>query len=93
MSESVYPRDLIGYGQHVPNANWPGDAKIAVQFVLNYEEGGETGNYLIYNLGKLVTKAPKKLLFDDVFRNNPELPELSQSDLKTESTCKKTKET
>ena len=34
-----------------------------------YEEGGETGNYLIYNLGKLVTKAPKKLLFDDVLFN------------------------
>ncbi|MBL8541715.1 MAG: polysaccharide deacetylase family protein, partial [Betaproteobacteria bacterium] len=37
----VYPRDLIGYGRHVPHANWPGQARIAVQFVLNYEEGGE----------------------------------------------------
>ena len=36
-----YPRDLIGYGRHVPHANWPGQARIAVQFVLNYEEGGE----------------------------------------------------
>lgn len=36
-----YPRDLIGYGRQVPHANWPGQAKIAVQFVLNYEEGGE----------------------------------------------------
>eukprot|EP01037_Dinobryon_pediforme_P020855 gene20855-21569_t len=36
-----YPRDLIGYGRNVPHANWPGQAKIAVQFVLNYEEGGE----------------------------------------------------
>ena len=41
MTESVYPRDLVGYGQHVPHAKWPGDAKIAIQFVLNYEEGGE----------------------------------------------------
>lgn len=41
MTESVYPRDLIGYGQHVPHAKWPGDAKIAIQFVLNYEEGGD----------------------------------------------------
>ena len=41
MTESVYPRDLIGYGQHVPHAKWPGEAKIAIQFVLNYEEGGE----------------------------------------------------
>jgi len=36
-----YPRDLIGYGAHPPQANWPGRAKIAVQFVLNYEEGAE----------------------------------------------------
>lgn len=37
-----YPRDLIGYGQNPPHAQWPGGARIAVQFVLNYEEGGET---------------------------------------------------
>jgi allantoinase len=36
-----YPRDLIGYGRNPPHAQWPGKAKIAVQFVLNYEEGGE----------------------------------------------------
>ena len=36
-----YPRDLIGYGGKPPQANWPGNARIAVQFVLNYEEGGE----------------------------------------------------
>ena len=36
-----YPRDLIGYGRNPPQANWPGAAKVAVQFVLNYEEGGE----------------------------------------------------
>jgi putative urate catabolism protein len=36
-----YPRDLVGYGEHVPHAQWPGQARIAVQFVLNYEEGGE----------------------------------------------------
>lgn len=39
--ESTYPRDLIGYGPHPPSAKWPGDARIAVQFVINYEEGGE----------------------------------------------------
>jgi allantoinase len=38
---SSYPRDLIGYGRDVPHARWPGGARIAVQFVLNYEEGGE----------------------------------------------------
>lgn len=37
-----YPRDMIGYGQNPPHPNWPGGANIAVQFVLNYEEGGES---------------------------------------------------
>ncbi len=37
-----YPRDLIGYGRNPPHPKWPGGARIAVQFVLNYEEGGET---------------------------------------------------
>ncbi len=36
-----YPRDLAGYGRNPPHARWPGGARIAVQFVLNYEEGGE----------------------------------------------------
>ena len=37
-----YPRDLIGYGRRPPHADWPAGARIAVQFVLNYEEGGES---------------------------------------------------
>ena len=41
MSDPAYPRDLIGYGRDPPAADWPGSARIAVQFVLNYEEGGE----------------------------------------------------
>ncbi|MBO6825880.1 MAG: allantoinase PuuE [Sneathiella sp.] len=42
MSESpFYPRDLIGYGANPPDPKWPGGARVAVQFVLNYEEGGE----------------------------------------------------
>jgi putative urate catabolism protein len=36
-----YPRDLIGYNAQPPHAHWPDDARIAIQFVLNYEEGGE----------------------------------------------------
>ncbi|WP_284336766.1 allantoinase PuuE [Comamonas sp. NoAH] len=36
-----YPRDLIGYGRQTPHPEWPGQARVAVQFVLNYEEGGE----------------------------------------------------
>ena len=39
----AYPRDLVGYGRHLPQADWPQRARIAVQFVLNYEEGGEMG--------------------------------------------------
>ncbi|MBB5391971.1 MULTISPECIES: allantoinase PuuE [unclassified Herbaspirillum] len=41
MKDPNYPRDLAGYGRHVPHARWPGGARIAVQFVLNYEEGAE----------------------------------------------------
>ncbi|MBA9846878.1 MAG: allantoinase PuuE [Ralstonia sp.] len=41
MTNNNYPRDLIGYGKNPPNANWPGGARVALQFVLNYEEGGE----------------------------------------------------
>jgi putative urate catabolism protein len=36
-----YPRDLVGYGATPPHAQWPNGAQIAVQFVMNYEEGGE----------------------------------------------------
>ena len=36
-----YPRDLIGYGRNPPDPRWPGGALVAVQFVVNYEEGGE----------------------------------------------------
>jgi putative urate catabolism protein len=36
-----YPRDMVGYGGNPPAADWPGGARIALQFVLNYEEGGE----------------------------------------------------
>lgn len=41
MSTSHYPRDLIGYADKPPKVQWPDKAKIAVQFVVNYEEGGE----------------------------------------------------
>jgi putative urate catabolism protein len=41
MTDQPYPRDLRGYHGHPPDADWPGGARIAVQFVVNYEEGGE----------------------------------------------------
>ena len=40
-SDDSYPRDLVGYGRNPPDPRWPGEARVAVQFVLNYEEGGE----------------------------------------------------
>ena len=36
-----YPRDLCGHGRHPPQPNWPGQARVALQFVLNFEEGSE----------------------------------------------------
>ena len=39
---NAYPRDMVGYGRNLPQAHWPGDARVALQFVLNYEEGGES---------------------------------------------------
>ena len=41
MSQAPYPRDLVGYGARAPHADWPGGARIALQIVLNYEEGAE----------------------------------------------------
>lgn len=41
MAIEKYPRDLVGYGRNPPHACWPNGARIAVQFVINYEEGGE----------------------------------------------------
>jgi len=41
MNTPEYPRDLIGYGGATPHANWPNNARIAISFVLNYEEGAE----------------------------------------------------
>jgi putative urate catabolism protein len=40
-SSSDYPRDLAGYGRKPPDPRWPGGARVAVQFVINFEEGGE----------------------------------------------------
>jgi putative urate catabolism protein len=40
-SEPTYPRDLVGYGPRPPQPRWPGGARVALNFVLNYEEGGE----------------------------------------------------
>ncbi len=41
MQTGSYPRDLRGYGRDTPDPRWPGRARVALQFVLNFEEGGE----------------------------------------------------
>jgi putative urate catabolism protein len=41
VTEPNYPRDLSGYGRNPPDPKWPGNARVAVQFVVNFEEGGE----------------------------------------------------
>lgn len=45
-SKFDFPRDLYGYGRHPPNAQWPNGAKIAVSFVINYEEVDSEQNIL-----------------------------------------------
>ena len=40
-SANDYPRDLAGYGRDAPDPRWPRGARVAVQFVVNFEEGGE----------------------------------------------------
>ncbi|MGO9396572.1 MAG: allantoinase, partial [Xanthobacteraceae bacterium] len=40
-SPTDYPRDLAGYGRNAPDPRWPGGARVALQFVVNFEEGGE----------------------------------------------------
>lgn len=41
MATQSYPRDMVGYGRNPPHPRWPQGANVAVQFVINYEEGGE----------------------------------------------------
>lgn len=41
MTADLRSRDFVGYGRHRPAVKWPGDARVAISFVLNYEEGGE----------------------------------------------------
>lgn len=64
-----YPRDLHGYGANPLRANWPGGAYVAVQFVLNYEEGGENNilhgdaaseAFLVDVLGAMARPAPRQ---------------------------------
>ena len=47
--EKKYPRDLIGYGSKQIKVVWPNNARLAIQIVLNYEEGGENSVLLVIN--------------------------------------------
>ena len=46
-----YPRDLRGYGRNPPDPRWPDHARIAVQFVVNFEEGGENNKRKVGVIG------------------------------------------
>ena len=70
------PRDLIGYGGTRPQAAWPGNARVAVSFVLNYEEGGERSvadgdphaeTYLTPEIVGLAPKPGRNLSVEDHF--------------------------
>lgn len=39
--KNLKDRDFVGYGENTPDPKWPNNAKIAISFVVNYEEGGE----------------------------------------------------
>lgn len=41
-TDTEHPRDFVGYGRHAPDPEWPSKARLALNFVLNYEEGGES---------------------------------------------------
>jgi peptidoglycan/xylan/chitin deacetylase (PgdA/CDA1 family) len=59
----IYPRDLIGYGRTPPDPKWPGRARNAVQFVLNYEEGAENSI--------LRSKAPSEAFLSEIIGAQP----------------------
>jgi allantoinase len=74
--DDLPPRDLVGYGRHRPQADWPGGARLAVSFVLNYEEGGERSvadgdpHAEIYLTPEIVGVAPvarRNLSVEDLF--------------------------
>jgi allantoinase len=71
-----YPRNLIGYGRRRPQVAWPGGARVAVSFVLNYEEGGERNvldgdahaeNYLTPEIVGLPPVAARNAFVEDAF--------------------------
>ena len=72
MVSETYPRNLVGYGRLTPDPKWPDEARVAVQFVINYEEGGESSILdgdpvaAVVLLANLAALAPRGLCAGDV---------------------------
>ena len=71
-----YPRDMVGYGAHPPDPRWPGGARLALSFVLNYEEGGEynvlhgdefSESYLCEIVGLPPLEGRRNMFVEDIF--------------------------
>ncbi len=75
VSEETYPRDLVGYGANPPDPKWPGGARIAVNFALNYEAGGElnilhgdpTSESLMTDIGLAPVAGARSMLSEAAF--------------------------
>ena len=74
--DKAYPRDLVGYGGRPPQVNWPNGTRLAVSFVLNYEEGGErtildgdpvSENYLAEMNGLPALEGRRNRFVEDLF--------------------------
>ena len=69
LSEIDWARDYAGYGQHPPNPHWPNNARVAINFNLNYEGGGEAkvriANGEVMLNGLVETRKRKKVYHDD----------------------------
>jgi len=60
MSET-YPREMKGYGRNWPHPRWPNDARIAMQFVINYEEGAECPRMMQIGLHNRLVGRPGRI--------------------------------
>ena len=73
--DQSYPRDLVGYGAHMPDPKWPGGARIAINFALNYEAGGElnvlhgdaTSESLMTDFGLPPVEGARSMLTESAF--------------------------
>ena len=67
MQTDNFPRDMVGYGKELPKIKWPNKAKVAIQFVLSYEEGGESDIPMDYETDTIILpSAPKDRTYEYV---------------------------